>query len=69
MGQPWQANKEGFMLTANTNTDLLPTIALQIERMRLQAEAWEPEVEIWLDQMGVQPGWHCVDLGCGPMAG
>ena len=55
------------MLTANTNTDLLPSIALEVERMRLQAEAWEPEVEVWLDQIGVQPGWHCVDLGCGPV--
>ena len=55
------------MLTANTNTDLLPSIALEAERMRLQAEAWEQEVEIWLDQIGVQPGWQCVDLGCGPM--
>jgi len=53
------------MLTANT--DLLPSIALEVDRMRLQAEAWEPEVEIWLDQIGVQPGWHCVDLGCGPV--
>ncbi len=53
------------MLTANT--ELLPSIALEVERMRLQAEAWEPEVEIWLDQIGVQPGWACVDLGCGPM--
>ncbi len=53
------------MLTANTN--LLPSIDLEVERMRLQAEAWEPEVETWLDRIGVQPDWHCVDLGCGPM--
>ena len=46
---------------------LLSGIDLEEERLRIQAEAWESEVEIWLDQMGVQPGWHCVDLGCGPM--
>jgi ubiquinone/menaquinone biosynthesis C-methylase UbiE len=38
-----------------------------MESLRIQAEAWEPEVEIWLDQIGVQPGWRCVDLGCGPV--
>jgi len=64
-GQTDPARKEGFMLTADT--DLLPSIALEVERMRLQAEAWEPEVELWLDQVGVQPGWRCVDLGCGPV--
>jgi SAM-dependent methyltransferase len=42
-------------------------VASEEERLRIQAEAWEPEVEIWLDQIGVQPGWRCVDLGCGPM--
>jgi SAM-dependent methyltransferase len=46
---------------------LLAGVASEVERLRIQAEAWEPEVEIWLDQIGVQPGWRCVDLGCGPM--
>ena len=32
---------------------------------RLQAEVWEPEAEILLDRIGVEPGWTCVDLGCG----
>lgn len=34
---------------------------------RLQAQIWDPEVETWLDQIDVQPGWQCVDLGCGAM--
>ncbi len=46
---------------------LQASVTSEEERLRIQAEAWEPEVEIWLDQIGVQPGWHCVDLGCGPM--
>jgi SAM-dependent methyltransferase len=46
---------------------LQAVLASETERLRIQAEAWEPEVEIWLDQIGVQPGWRCVDLGCGPM--
>lgn len=34
---------------------------------RLQAQVWDPEVETWLSQIDVQPGWQCVDLGCGAM--
>jgi SAM-dependent methyltransferase len=34
---------------------------------RLQAQVWDPEVETWLAQIDVQPGWQCVDLGCGAM--
>jgi SAM-dependent methyltransferase len=34
---------------------------------RLQAQIWDPEVEAWLSQIDVQPGWQCVDLGCGAM--
>ncbi len=52
---------------ATVDTYLLPSIALQLERMRVLAEAWESEVEVWLDRIGMQPGWQCVDLGCGPM--
>jgi len=52
---------------ATVDAYLLPGVASELERLRIQAEAWEPEVEIWLDQIGVMPGWRCVDLGCGPM--
>lgn len=34
---------------------------------RLQAQVWDPEVETWLNQIDVQSGWQCVDLGCGAM--
>jgi len=34
---------------------------------RLQSQIWDPEVEAWLSQIDVQPGWQCVDLGCGVM--
>ncbi len=51
----------------SADTDLLPSIALQLDRMRVLADAWEQEEEVWLDQIGVQPGWKCVDLGCGPV--
>jgi ubiquinone/menaquinone biosynthesis C-methylase UbiE len=39
----------------------------ELERLRLQARVWEPEAETMLDQIGIQAGWSCIDLGCGPM--
>jgi len=39
------------------------------ERDRLigQAAAHEPEAIWLLDQIGVQPGWRALDVGCGPL--
>lgn len=39
----------------------------ELERLRLQARVWEKETGIWLDEVEVQPGWTCLDLGCGAM--
>jgi SAM-dependent methyltransferase len=39
----------------------------ELERLRLQARVWEPEVEAFLDRVGVEPGWRCADLGCGAL--
>jgi SAM-dependent methyltransferase len=50
-----------------TNNYLLPNDPSELDRLRLQARVWEPEVEIMLDRIGVAPGWRCVDLGCGVM--
>lgn len=36
-------------------------------RLQLQARVWEAESEAMLDRIGIQPGWSCVDLGCGAM--
>ncbi|MFB3922134.1 MAG: methyltransferase domain-containing protein [Terriglobia bacterium] len=46
---------------------LLAEGAAELERLTLQARTWEPEVEAMLDRIGVQPGWRCIDLGCGAM--
>jgi ubiquinone/menaquinone biosynthesis C-methylase UbiE len=37
----------------------------EVERLQVQAHVWEPDVEALLDQIGVQPGWSCLDVGCG----
>lgn len=38
----------------------------EIERLRIQADALAPDTAIMLDQIGVEAGWRCLDLGCGP---
>ncbi len=40
---------------------------VELERLRLQARVWEPAAETWLDNVKIQPGWRCIDLGCGAM--
>jgi len=39
----------------------------ELGRLQVQARVWEPDAEIMLDQVGVGPGWKCVDMGCGGM--
>jgi ubiquinone/menaquinone biosynthesis C-methylase UbiE len=38
----------------------------EIERLRIQSAAMEFDAGVMLDRIGVQPGWACLDLGCGP---
>jgi ubiquinone/menaquinone biosynthesis C-methylase UbiE len=38
----------------------------EIERLHMQSAALAADAAIMLDQIGVAPGWHCLDLGCGP---
>ena len=58
---------EGVSACPTIKSTLLANSANELERLRLQARVWEPEVEIWLDSIGVQPGWRCLDMGCGAM--
>jgi SAM-dependent methyltransferase len=46
-----------------------PLGGTQIERDRLvvQAEQYAPTANWLLDQIGIQPGWRTVDIGCGPI--
>lgn len=36
-------------------------------RWQLQAHLWEPKAESFLDEIGIHPGWRCLDVGCGAM--
>jgi SAM-dependent methyltransferase len=46
-----------------------PLGGTQVERDRLvaQAEQYAPTANWLLDQIGIQPGWRAVDIGCGPI--
>ena len=38
----------------------------EIERLRVQSAAMAPDTRIMLGLIGVQAGWSCLDVGCGP---
>lgn len=38
----------------------------EVERLRLQNQAWTKDTNILLDEIGVNTGWRCLDLACGP---
>jgi SAM-dependent methyltransferase len=38
----------------------------EIERLHVQAAAMAPDCAVMLERIGVNAGWRCVDLGCGP---
>ena len=38
----------------------------EIERLHVQAAAMAPDCAVMLDRIGVNAGWRCLDLGCGP---
>ena len=39
----------------------------EVDRLQSWARSWEPETEALLDRIQVQPGWHAIDLACGPL--
>ncbi len=45
----------------------MPTPTTELRRLRIQARTWAPIADHLLDELGVRPGWRCVDLGCGPI--
>ena len=46
---------------------LLTSGSAEMQRLRLQAEVWEPAAADFLATLGVRPGWKVLDLGCGAM--
>lgn len=54
---------------ADANSPSYPLGGTSTERDRLlsQAEQYESTANWLLDQIGIQPGWRAVDIGCGPI--
>ncbi len=44
---------------------LLAQAPNEVERLSALANAWEPATEALFEQIPVQAGWHCLDMGCG----
>ena len=38
----------------------------EIERLAIQSAAMAPETIRMLELVGIEPGWTCLDSGCGP---
>lgn len=51
----------------SNDSEYILSSPVEKERLQLQARLWEPKVEALLERLGVQPGWHCLDVGCGAM--
>jgi SAM-dependent methyltransferase len=45
---------------------LLAQAPNEVERLSAWSKAWEPAAEELFDQIFIQAGWNCLDLGCGP---
>lgn len=48
-------------------SDYLLASPEEMARLQLQARVWEAESRLMLDRIDLQPGWSCLDLGCGAM--
>jgi ubiquinone/menaquinone biosynthesis C-methylase UbiE len=53
-------------MSTDQNEYLLARASDEVGRLGSWAQVWEPETEAMLDQIPVQAGWQCIDLGCGP---
>lgn len=51
----------------NQKTILPNSNEIEINRLIDQAISWEEETEFLLERIGIQQGWKCADLGCGPI--
>src|ERR1700753_867413 len=46
---------------------LLASGSAEMQRLRLQAQVWEPAAVDFLATLDIRPGWKALDLGCGAM--
>jgi len=55
-----------MVMSSYTGNYPIESSAGEIERLRIQSEAMVPDTVTMLTRIGVQQGWSCLDLGCGP---
>jgi len=55
------------MASAHSASYPLGGTSTERDRLLSQAAQYEPTANWLLDQIGVQPGWRAVDIGCGPI--
>ena len=55
------------MSKSTHNSDYLLGVNQQeLERLQFQHSVWGPVTRKFLDRIGVQKGWRCLDVGAGP---
>ncbi len=59
----WTSTRGGRM----AGDYLLTSGNAEMQRLRLQAQVWEPAAIDFLATLNIQPGWKALDLGCGAM--
>ena len=58
--------RAGTVLRSELSKYLLESRDGEIERLAIQSAAMAPETIRMLELVGIEPGWTCLDIGCGP---
>ena len=58
------ANNGGALLSMSKHYPL-PASDAEVARLRMQSDLFREDATSMLDRIGVQLGWHCLDLCCG----
>jgi ubiquinone/menaquinone biosynthesis C-methylase UbiE len=59
--------REVSMSVQNTATYIFGSTQAEQQRLVAQAEDLKHHAHYLLDQVGIQPGWNAIDVGCGPI--
>jgi ubiquinone/menaquinone biosynthesis C-methylase UbiE len=54
-------------MSADSQAYVFGDTYIEQQRLVAQAESYELSAQWLLDQVGIQPGWQTIDIGCGPL--
>jgi ubiquinone/menaquinone biosynthesis C-methylase UbiE len=54
-------------MSADSQAYVFGDTHIEQQRLVAQAESYELTAQWLLDQVGIQPGWQAIDIGCGPL--